>query len=240
VALMSGNVVQGNITNSNFIASKDTIIDQNIILKTGSQLTRPVNLDGQYSMRGFLSYGFPLKFVKSNFNSNLTANFSRSPGLNNSVLNYGDAQRYSFGLVLSSNISTNLDFTISSNSNFSSFQNTVFPNLNNEFFNQNLKFRLNIIIGNGFVFNTDATYYSFSGLTSTFNQKYTLWNMAIAKKMFKNQSGEIRLSVFDLLKQNTSIQRNITTNYVEDVQSNVLQQYFMMSFNYNLKKYWKG
>lgn len=240
VALMSGNVVRGNITNSNFIASKDTIIDQNIILKTGSQLTRPVNLDGQYSMRGFLSYGFPLKFVKSNFNSNLTANFSRSPGLNNSVLNYGDAQRYSFGLVLSSNISTNLDFTISSNSNFSSFQNTVFPNLNNEFFNQNLKFRLNIIIGNGFVFNTDATYYSFSGLTSTFNQKYTLWNMAIAKKMFKNQSGEIRLSVFDLLKQNTSIQRNITTNYVEDVQSNVLQQYFMMSFNYNLKKYWKG
>jgi hypothetical protein len=240
VALMSGNIVMANITNSNFIASKDTVIDQNIILKTGSQLTRPVNLDGQYSMRGFLSYGFPLKFIKSNINSNLTANFSRTPGLNNNILNYGDAQRYSFGLVLSSNISTNLDFTISSNSNFSSFQNTTFPNLNNEFFNQNLKFRLNVIIGNGFIFNTDATYYSYSGLSSSFNQKYTLWNMAIAKKIFKNQTGEIRLSVFDLLKQNTSIQRNITTNYIEDVQSNVLQQYFMLSFGYNLRKYWKG
>jgi hypothetical protein len=64
--------------------------------------------------------------------------------------------------------------------------------------------------------------------------------MAIAKKIFKNQTGEIRLSVFDLLKQNTSIQRNITTNYIEDVQSNVLQQYFMLSFGYNLRKYWKG
>ena len=240
VALMSGNVVMANIISSNFIALRDTIIDQNIILKTGSQLTRPVNLDGQYSMRGFLSYGFPLKFIKSNINSNFTANFSRTPGLNNNVLNYGDAQRYSFGLVLSSNISTNVDFTISSNSNFSSFQNTTFPNLNNEFFNQNLKIRLNVIIGNGFVFNTDATYYSYSGLSSSFNQKYTLWNMAIAKKIFKNQTGEIRLSVFDLLKQNTSIQRNITTNYIEDVQSNVLQQYFMLSFNYNLRKYWKG
>jgi hypothetical protein len=240
VALMSGNVVMANITNSNFIASKDTVIDKNIILKTGSQLTRPVNLDGQYSMRGFLSYGFPLKFIKSNINSNLTANFSRTPGLNNNILNYGDAQRYSFGLVLSSNISTNLDFTISSNSNFSSFQNATFPSLNNEYFNQNLKIRLNVIIGNGFVFNTDATYYSYSGLSSSFNQKYTLWNMAIAKKIFKNQTGEIRLSVFDLLKQNTSIQRNITTNYIEDVQSNVLQQYFMLSFGYNLRKYWKG
>jgi hypothetical protein len=240
VALMSGNVVKGNITNSNFIASRDTIIDKNIVLKTGSQFTRPVNLDGQYAVRGFLSYGFPLKFIKSNINSNFTTNFSRTPGLNNNQLNYGDAQRYSFGLVLSSNISTNVDFTISSNSNFSSFQNTTFPSLNNEFFNQNLKFRLNVIIGNGFVFNTDATYYSYSGLSSSFNQKYTLWNMAIAKKIFPKQTGEIRLSVFDLLKQNTSIQRNITTNYIEDTQSNVLQQYFMLSFNYNLRKYWKG
>jgi hypothetical protein len=240
VALMSGNIVKANITNSNFIASKDTVIDQNIILKTGSQLSRPINLDGQYSVRGFLSYGFPLKFLKSNINSNFTTNFTRTPGLNNNQLNYSDGQRYSFGLVLSSNISTILDFTISSNTNFSSIQNTLSSSLNNQYFNQNLKIRFNLIIGNGFVFNTDATYYSYSGLSTSFNQKYTLWNAAIAKKMFKNQSGEIRLSVFDLLKQNTSIQRNITTNYIEDTQSNVLQQYFMLSFSYNLKKYWKG
>ena len=187
-----------------------------------------------------MSYGFPLKVIKSNINSNFTANFSRTPGLNNNQLNFSDAQRYSFGLVLSSNISTKLDFTISSNFNFSSAQNTLSSSLNNQYFNQNLKFRMNLIIGDGFIFNTDATYYSYSGLSSSFNQKYTLWNMAIAKKMFKNQSGEIRLSVFDLLKQNTSIQRNITTNYIEDTQSNVLQQYFMLSFNYNLRKYWKG
>ena len=240
VALMSGNIVKGNITNSNFIASRDTLIAQNILLRTGSQLSRPVNLDGQYSVRGFLSYGFPLKVIKSNINSNFTVNFSRTPGLNNNLLNYGDAQKYSFGLVLSSNISQNVDFTISSNSNFNSVQNTLSSTLNNQYFNQNVKFRLNIIVGNGFVFNTDATYYSYSGLSSTFNQAYTLWNMAIAKKIFKAQTGEIRLSVFDLLKQNTSIQRNITTNYIEDTQSNVLQQYFMLTFSYNLKKYWKS
>lgn len=240
VTLMSGNIVRGNITNSNFIAARDTIINQNIVLKTGSQLSRPVNLDGQYSLRGFISYGFPLKAIKSNINSNFTVNFTRTPGLNNNLLNYGDAQKYSFGLVLSSNISQNVDFTISSNSNFNSVQNTLSSTLNNQYFNQNIKFRLNIIVGNGFVFNTDATYYSYSGLSSTFNQAYTLWNMAVAKKIFKAQTGEIRLSVFDLLKQNTSIQRNITTNYIEDTQSNVLQQYFMLTFSYNLKKYWKS
>jgi hypothetical protein len=240
VALLGGNIVKGNITNSNFIATRDTIINQNIILKAGSQLNRPINLDGQYSVRGFLSYGFPLKLIKSNINSNIMANFSRTPGLNNNQLNYGDAQKYTFGLVLSSNISTHVDFTISANANISVFQNNVFTNLNNQFFNQNVKFRLNVIIGNGFIFNTDATYYAYTGLSSSFNQEYTLWNMAIAKKIFQKQTGEIRLSVFDLLKQNTSIQRNITTNFIEDVQSNVLQQYFMLTFSYNLKKYWKA
>ena len=240
VTLLSGNIVQANITNSNFIASRDTILNQNIILKTGSQLSRPVNLDGQYSLRGFMSFGFPLKALKSNINSNFTVNFNRTPGLNNNLLNYSDAQKYSFGLVLSSNISQNVDFTISSNSNFNAVQNTLSSTLDNKYFNQNVKFRINIIVGNGFIFNTDATYYSYSGLSSTFNQAYTLWNVAVAKKIFKAQTGEIRLSVFDLLKQNTSIQRNITTNYIEDIQSNVLQRYFMLTFSYNLKKYWKS
>ncbi|MFN3487921.1 MAG: outer membrane beta-barrel protein [Emticicia sp.] len=240
VTLMSASFVMGNITNSSFIASKDTIISKDIVLKTGSQLSRPVNLDGQYSVRGFMSYGFPVKAIKSNINSNITANFSRTPGLINNVMNYSDSQKYTFGLVLSSNISPKIDFTISSNSNISYVQNTISTNLNNNYFNQNLKVRINIIVGKGFVFNTDATHYSYSGLSSSFNQKYTLWNMAVAKKLFEKQQGEIRLSVFDLLKQNTSIQRNITTTYIEDVQSNVLQQYFMLTFSYNLKKYWKS
>ncbi|MES2517490.1 MAG: outer membrane beta-barrel protein [Bacteroidota bacterium] len=240
VTLMSANFVKGNITNSSFIAARDTVISKDIILKAGSQLSRPVNLDGQYSIRGFVSYGFPVKAIKSNINTNFTANFGRTPGLINNALNYSDSQKYALGLVVSSNISTNVDFTISSNSNFNYVQNTLSSTLNNNYFNQNLKVRLNIIFWKGFVFNTDATYYSYSGLSSSFNQSYTLWNIAIGKKLFEKQQGDIRLTVFDLLKQNTSIQRNITTTYIEDTQSNVLQQYFMLTFSYNLKKYWKS
>ncbi|MDR6561628.1 MULTISPECIES: TonB-dependent receptor [unclassified Arcicella] len=240
VTLMSANFVMGNITNSSFIAARDTVISKDIVLKAGSQLSRPVNLDGQYSLRGFMSYGFPVKSLKLNINTNLTASLSRTPGLINNVLNYSDSQKYAFGLVVSSNISPNVDFTISSNSNISYVQNTVSSSLNNNYFNQNLKVRLNVIFWKGLVFNTDATYYSNSGLSSSFNQSYTLWNMAVAKKLFEKQQGEIRLSVFDLLKLNTSIQRNITTTYIEDAQSNVLQQFFMLTFSYNLKKYWKS
>jgi hypothetical protein len=45
------------------------------------------------------------------------------------------------------------------------------------------------------------------------------------------------LSVFDLLKQNQSIVRTVTGAYIEDSQSKVLQQYFMLTFSYSLKNF---
>jgi len=72
-----------------------------------------------------------------------------------------------------------------------------------------------------------------------FNQSYWLWNAAIGKKFLKNKTGELKLSVFDLLKQNQSIVRTVQENYVEDSQTKVLQQYFMLTFTYSLKNFGK-
>jgi hypothetical protein len=64
-----------------------------------------------------------------------------------------------------------------------------------------------------------------------------LWNAAIAYKLLKNNAAEIRLSCFDILKQNRSIARTITETYVEDNKTKVLTQYFMLTFTYNLRKF---
>jgi hypothetical protein len=61
--------------------------------------------------------------------------------------------------------------------------------------------------------------------------------MGAGKKFLKDQKGELKLSVFDLLKQNTSITRTTTELYVEDVRNDVLQQYFMLTFTYKLKNF---
>ena len=59
----------------------------------------------------------------------------------------------------------------------------------------------------------------------------------IGKKFLKNKAAELKLSVFDLLKQNQSISRTVEANYIEDTQSQVLQQYFMLTFTYSLKNF---
>jgi hypothetical protein len=61
--------------------------------------------------------------------------------------------------------------------------------------------------------------------------------MSAGKKFLKNQKGELKLSVFDLLRQNRSVVRNVTETYIEDVQNQVLRQYFMLTFTYNLRNF---
>ena len=61
--------------------------------------------------------------------------------------------------------------------------------------------------------------------------------LIIGKKFLKKQAAELKLSVFDLLKQNRSITRTVTDSYIEDVQNQVLTQYFMLTFSYKLKNF---
>jgi hypothetical protein len=61
---------QDYITNATFRASQDSAIQHGVVLKQGSQLIKPVNLDGYKSLRSFLTYSMPFKFIKSNLNLN--------------------------------------------------------------------------------------------------------------------------------------------------------------------------
>jgi hypothetical protein len=76
-----------------------------------------------------------------------------------------------------------------------------------------------------------------SQIASGFNKSVTMWSAALNCLLFKKQQGILRLAVYDILKQNAGVYRSITPTYVEDRQTQVLPQYFLLSFIYNLKKF---
>ena len=141
--------------------------------------------------------------------------------------------------MLASNISQYIDFTVSYSGNINAVKNSLQQQLDNNYFTQTASLQANLLSKNGWFIQNDVTNLYYSGLSSGFNQSYWLWNAAVGKKFFRGQGGELKLSVFDLLKQNRSITRNVTESYVEDVQNQVLQQYFMLTFSYKLKNFVK-
>ena len=55
-------------------------------------------------------------------------------------------------------------------------------------------------------------------------------------KVFRNEKGQITLSAMDLLNQNADINRIIGDHFMEDVQTARQVSYFMLQFQYNLRK----
>ena len=233
-------LVANSIANSSFIADETTELPGGVILEKGSQLFRPVNLDGFQDFRSWVSYGMPVDFIKSNLNINGGFSYNKRPGQVNGELSFNNSARLSTGISLSSNISDQVDFNISTRMSFNDVENTLNPNLNNKYFNQRTRLNFSWIIWEGFVYRLDLNHQINSGLSEGFDNNFLLMNMSLGKKVFNNQRGEISLNVYDLLGQNTSVRRNVTDVYIEDIQNNVLQRYFMLTFSFNLRRFSKG
>ncbi len=232
--MIGGSITRNYIANSTFIFQADSALE-NVFVGTGSQLSKPLNMQGYYAIRSFHNYSFVVKKLKSNINANAYANTTRTPSSINNIVNYAQSSNAGMGLSLTSNISKNTDFTISSNSAYSTIANTLQTNLNTSFFNQISKFKIQLMPWEGLVLQTDITHQLNQGLSQSINTNFTLWNAGLGYKFLKDKQAEFRLVVFDILSQNTSISRNTTETYYEDVQSNILQRYLMLNFTYNIK-----
>lgn len=233
---INGTVNQNPIVNETIIADTTEIL-YGVPLVRNQQITRPTNVNGQYSFNGFLNYGLPVKLLKTNVNLDGNAGYAKNPGYLNGVLNYSYIQSYGLGLTLSSNISENLDFTLSSNGNANFTRNSAAAGQNTNYYTVNNRARLNWIFWKGFVLQSDFSQRIYSGLSANYNQTYSLWNVSVGKKFFPKQNGDLRLSVYDLLKQNNNIQRNIQPTYIEDVETRTLQRFFMLTFTYTIRQY---
>jgi hypothetical protein len=223
------------IGNSTFLTTRDTLINNEILLRSGGQLSRPVNLDGNIRSSFFLTYGAPLKKLKTQFNINTRVSFNRTPGLINGVSNLNDNTTLSQGLTFNSNISQNVDFSISTTGSYNIVNSSLQQNLNNNYYQQESTMRLYFSSKNGkFFMGNNVAHSLYSGLSEGFNQNFWLWNMEGGLRFAKNNKAEIKAVLFDVLNQNNSISRTISDVAVTDVFTNVLTRYGMITFTYIL------
>jgi hypothetical protein len=237
--LLTVNYADNYIGNSTTIAGNRPVDVDGITLEPGARYIKPENLDGYLTLRGFAAYGLPFSGIRSNLNFTGTLSYNRTPERINGVINYAQAPTLGLGTVLSSNISENVDFTLSSNTSFSNVTNTTQTANDNQFLNHSTRLRLNLIFDHGIVFRSTINHTYTNGLSDGFNQNFVLWNAELGKKLLKAK-GEIKLTVFDLLKENQNIQRTITGSYIQDSQTQIITQYFMLSFIYNIRSFKSG
>jgi hypothetical protein len=231
--------------NINIGQTANKIVNHVTIRDFISQTTQPINMDGAYNVSGFFALGMPFKKVKGlNVNLNTAALFNHEVsrqtlidrGVSNTQDNYTNTLLLTQTAGVNYNYKEKLDIGFSGSATYNSFKNKLQRGTNQDYVSQTYSLDVSYTFKKSLILSSDFDYFVTSGQAQGFNQQVPMWNASIAKQFLKGKQAEVRLSVNDILNQNQSITRNTGSNYFEDVQSNVLRRYFMLSFSYKLNR----
>ena len=202
------------------------------------QLTMPVNLNGYWSYEGRASIGFPVKFLGSNLNISVGANYSNVPVVVNKSSDMMDNLTGYANLTLGSNISENVDFTIDWRGAYSTNKSALAV-MNNDYFTHTALANVKVVMPLGFTLTTGATFTQYVGFTNRFNDCFTMWNIAVGKKVLRRLR-EVEFCVNDVLNQNTSFGRYVWAGYSQVRYNSTMGRYFLVKFTYNLRNFAGG
>jgi len=213
----------------NQVVSK-TIVDQETLKRT----TTYVNVDGNYNIGAWANYNkdfkidtlrtIKLKF-RASYNSSKTLNF------NNDVKYASTSDRISPRL--------GIDFIWDKVLEFKPYYQISYTNTaydieafdDRQFTSHNAGVRTATFLPKNFEWRNDVNFNYNPNVADGFQKSAWFWNSTLAYSMFKDKA-IITLKVYDLLNQNTNARRIATQDYIEDRQSTVLRQYFMLSLSY--------
>jgi len=167
-------------------------------------------------------------------------NFNKTPGFINGKDNVATTHAIFQSFVINSNISEKIDFTISTSGNYTIVDNSLTSSNDYNYYSQNSSLRFRWVFWNGFTFQNDIANKFYKGMSSGYNQGSTLINVGIGKKIFKNEAGELNVTVYDLLNNNSSVSRTVTANQIVDQESKALNRYVLASFTYTFRNFKSG
>lgn len=234
IAMVGATIQQDYVADSTFVAKEDIALSPTVTLNKGSQFTRPVNLDGYYSLQSMVTYGFPVDFLRSNINFSLSANYANVPTIFDGVESRTRELNLIPKLIIGSNISKNLDFTASYSAGINKMFSSLDTAAESDYVTHTAAAKLGWTFFWGLTFRSTFNYIGYTGL-DTGTEDYFLWNLSLGKKFLKNNAAEIRIEAFDVLKQNQAFTHRTGSNYYDYVNSNVLQPYAMISFVYTIR-----
>jgi len=216
----------------------DKIINKTWYEEGGIQKSQPVNEDGIYSVFSNIMYNTPIK--KSKFYFMAATRFSLNNGINysNDLKNKTTSISPSQMLRLTYR-GDKIETSVGGRASYSYAWYSIETNAKPATWNNSISLYANWTLPEGFNITSDLDYNFYVGYGEGMNDPSAVWNAQVSKLLFKNQ-GTLALKVYDILKQSRSIYRSTTDNYIEDIQNNTMEQYFMLSFTFRFGSFGKS
>ncbi len=231
--------ISGNVFFSNISASfvKDKIVNNVLQKGFGLQETRYLNTDGYYNLNAFYTYSKPIKSRKYVFNYGGTVNYNNNISFLNFEKNRGQnwivSQRLSMDYKLKKWLETSGGVSYTLNDN----KTSLTPTANSSIKAINLTHSSRLFFKNDFILSYDLEKNINKGYTNNVVANPFIINASLEKQLLKKKNASLKLQAFDLLNENTNVNRSVTAYSITDTKTNRLQRYFMLSFIFRFSKF---
>ncbi len=197
--------------------------------------TRVVNYKGGQRLGTYMGYGFPIIKNRLTLRLNLNYNYNLSKSIINSVLNNANINNGGLSLNVSWTPNDRYSIYFDSRFNVSNTSYSIQTGQNYQVFSQIYNAQVNGQLLWGLYSNLTLDYRNYQNDQFAFQYAIPILNASIYKLLLKSKRMELRLSAYDLLNKNISIQQFTNFNQVTDTRTYLLSRYFMLSLSYNMK-----
>ena len=223
-----------NISNNVIVFTQDTVLERNIIISRGTQLSYPVNVGNALFLGLNSTNSFRLPFLKSNLSFSTSVRYSRVPNLISGKSNITTQYGVSENVALNSS-DPKLDYRVNYSPDFTYSINSLNKKISRILIHRaNFSVKANIF--ENLYLSSRVNYYKNTAASNN-DKSNIIWNMALSYYFLNNQSGELKLEIIDLLNQRKKLMRIIREDYYEDRITQQLERFFILSFTYNLKMF---
>ncbi len=232
--LITGNVFFGSI---NFSLVNDKIVNNVFNKGGGVQETRYINENGYYTSSAFYAFSRPFKNRKYVLNYGGNAlynnNISFIEGLKNKGKNMVLSQRLSTTITLKKWLETNIGANYTYNQTTYSLRKQLNSTLNNWSLTHYSRF----FLPKDFIFIYDINKSINNGYSNNVKANPLLINSSLEKTISKKYNASLRFNAYDLLNENTNVNRVVANNSITDTRTNQLGRYFMMNLIFRFSKF---
>lgn len=208
--------------------------------ETGGRFTTYENVNGVWSARVMNMFSQPFGSSKTwTFNNNIFVNYNHNVGFNNGLRNNSGSLMVAESPSLAFR-PTNLELELRPFYRLQYTHNSVATANMSTIHNYGGSFNATWYMPFNFILASDLNFTARSGYSAGYDQKTWMWNASLSYQFLRDRSATFQVKVYDLLRQNQNINRNITANYIDDTEYNTLTRYFMFSFTYRFNSFGKG
>lgn len=204
---------------------------------TGGRVYKFVNVNGNINYSIYGGYWLQVKKWKLRMNTNLNFNGGR---INNFINGLKNTNKYytlglNYGLMKDKENKYSIEWSI--NPAYTWSRSSLRPDVVTKYWTIGNELATTVQLPWKMEVNTSLNY-SWRQKTDVFgiDRNVFLWNAYLGKKFWKNNAGEVRFNINDILNQNVGFNRNASSNFISERTYTTLKRYWTLSFIWNFTK----